>query len=250
MSDEQPRRDETRDRPPEDPSADLTVGALAREAVGEIAGLEKRLPRTLLKLLTRPGFLTDEHRRGRGGQYVSPVRLYVAASALYFASGFAREPQGVNLGLFTVTEVFGRVPVSSVPHLILIAAVPLFALLLSGLFRGRPTSKLWLRLLRPGFRWGTGRKASLGEFMVFALYFQTVLLLFILLLDVLPLPSAARSLTKVTFFVGYLGLAARRLWRNPLLVGLVKGTWALFMYMFCIGMATGVAAWLEGLVRG
>ena len=249
MSDDQLGRDDASDSPPESARADLTVGALAREAVGEIVGLERRLPRTLLRLLARPGLLTDEYRRGRGEQYVSPVRLYVVASALYFASAFAKDPEGVNLGLFTVTEVFGRVPATSVPQLVLIAAVPLFALLLSGLFGGAAAKTLWLGLLRPGFRWGTGKGPPLGEFMVFALYFQTVLLVFIVLLDVSPIPSAVRSWTKVLFFVGYLSLAARRLWKAPLPVGLFKAVWALFLYGISLALATGVAAWIEGLVR-
>ena len=46
--------------------------------------LEARLPRTLVTLLFRPGRLTRDYFAGRIARYVQPVRLYVAASLLFF----------------------------------------------------------------------------------------------------------------------------------------------------------------------
>ena len=211
-------------------SPDLSVGKVAAQAVGELAGLERRLPQTLIRLLTRPGFLTLEHRSGRGANYVSPVRLYLLVSTLYFATSFAVAGQGLNLGLVTVTEMVGGLP-SVAPALILIAAVPLFAALLAGLFpRSSPV--------------------GLGEYLVFALYFQSVLLLVLILVELLPIDDPANDYMKIGFFVGYVGLAARRLWSSHLLVAFGKALLSLILYALCILLATAAIAGIQGLVSG
>ena len=45
--------------------------------------------RTVRWLFTRPGFLTKEFIAGKRVSYTQPLRLYIFASFLYFASGFA-----------------------------------------------------------------------------------------------------------------------------------------------------------------
>jgi hypothetical protein len=45
--------------------------------------------RTVRWLFTRPGFLTKEFIAGRRVSYTQPLRLYIFASFLYFAAGFA-----------------------------------------------------------------------------------------------------------------------------------------------------------------
>ena len=60
----------------------------ARRMIAELLednfSLEARLPRTLVTLLFRPGRLTRDYFAGRIARYVQPVRLYVAASLLFF----------------------------------------------------------------------------------------------------------------------------------------------------------------------
>jgi Protein of unknown function (DUF3667) len=60
-----------------------------REIIGELAGetlqWDSRLLVTLRALLLRPGLLTREFSRGRRASYVSPVRLYLVVSIVFFS---------------------------------------------------------------------------------------------------------------------------------------------------------------------
>ncbi len=47
-------------------------------------GFDGKLWRTVVPLLVRPGFLTNEYLGGRRSHYVRPVRLYLTASVLLF----------------------------------------------------------------------------------------------------------------------------------------------------------------------
>src|SRR5688500_4301363 len=62
----------------------LRTRDIARDVVEDNFSLESRLPRTLITLLFRPGRLTRDYAEGRIARYVQPVRLYVAASLLFF----------------------------------------------------------------------------------------------------------------------------------------------------------------------
>ena len=54
------------------------------DLLGETFEFDSRLFRSLRYLLFKPGFLTSEFSRGRRAQYVSPVRLYLVVSLLFF----------------------------------------------------------------------------------------------------------------------------------------------------------------------
>jgi len=54
------------------------------EVFDELFAIDARLPRSLRKLAWPPGELTLEWRRGRRAQYVSPLRMYLAAAFLLF----------------------------------------------------------------------------------------------------------------------------------------------------------------------
>ena len=54
------------------------------QLVEDTFSLEARLPRTLIGLVFRPGFLTREYLSGRIARYVQPFRLYLAASLVFF----------------------------------------------------------------------------------------------------------------------------------------------------------------------
>jgi hypothetical protein len=54
------------------------------EGFEELIGVDAKLPRTLKKLVWPPGELTREWGKGRRAQYVSPLRLYLAAAFLLF----------------------------------------------------------------------------------------------------------------------------------------------------------------------
>lgn len=68
-----------RDIPPYPSVRELVVDAFA-----EFSGWDGRLATTLRALVQRPGWLTHEFLEGRRVRYISPVRLYLMASVVYF----------------------------------------------------------------------------------------------------------------------------------------------------------------------
>src|SRR5262245_26064963 len=61
-----------------------TVTELAGDAFGELSGWVGKLVETLRLLLTQPGTLTRRFLNGQRARYVSPVRLYLGCSIVYF----------------------------------------------------------------------------------------------------------------------------------------------------------------------
>jgi hypothetical protein len=61
-----------------------TLRELAGDAWNELVGWDGKLARTLITMFRRPGELTRAVLEGQRIRYVSPVRLYVACSLLYF----------------------------------------------------------------------------------------------------------------------------------------------------------------------
>jgi Protein of unknown function (DUF3667) len=88
---------------------DPTVSDLAGDAWQELSGYDGRIAATLRGLL-RPGYLTREYLAGRRARYLSPVRLYLIVSVLYFLtaasaptamstrSGEVAAPGGLQIG--------------------------------------------------------------------------------------------------------------------------------------------------------
>lgn len=66
----------------------------AKEALEEAIAFEGRLWRTLGVLLFRPGRLTNAYLAGRRVRYIRPVRLYLAASVLFFFLLTVLDPVG------------------------------------------------------------------------------------------------------------------------------------------------------------
>jgi len=89
-----------------------TVGEFVREFVQDQMALEGKLLRTLKRLLTRPGALTADYISGRRQCYIRPLRLYLAASVVFFAiSGlnqhspwFRTDPGEDDKPLFTPSQ--------------------------------------------------------------------------------------------------------------------------------------------------
>src|SRR5688500_17036010 len=61
-----------------------TLRQLAGDAWGELAGWDGRLARTVRTLIRHPGQLTRALLDGQRARYVSPVRLYLTCSLVYF----------------------------------------------------------------------------------------------------------------------------------------------------------------------
>ncbi len=61
-----------------------SVRELAAEAISEFSGWDGRLASSVRALILRPGLLTHEFLEGRRARYISPLRLYLTASLIYF----------------------------------------------------------------------------------------------------------------------------------------------------------------------
>lgn len=88
-----------------------TLGEFVHEAAGEFLHWDGKLATTFRLLFTQPGALTREYFAGRRASYLSPLRLYLTCSVLFFAlKAFAPEPRIVvhagtsQVGMLTIQE--------------------------------------------------------------------------------------------------------------------------------------------------
>jgi Protein of unknown function (DUF3667) len=65
---------------------DPTVHDFLHDFSHEMFHVDGRIFRSVWKLITAPGFLTREQFQGRRAKWVSPIRLYLIFSLLYFAA--------------------------------------------------------------------------------------------------------------------------------------------------------------------
>ena len=63
---------------------ELAARNLLRDVLREVTDLDSKVFTTFRALLLRPGLLTAEYLAGRRGRYLSPVKLYLIVSAVYF----------------------------------------------------------------------------------------------------------------------------------------------------------------------
>ncbi len=61
-----------------------SLRALARDFADEYLNVDSKVPRSILALLFRPGYLTREYLQGRRVRFVRPLRLYLVFSVLFF----------------------------------------------------------------------------------------------------------------------------------------------------------------------
>lgn len=77
--------------------ADLTLPGVLREFLTEIAYYDSKMWRTVRTLIAHPGRLSSEWSAGRRASYLSPVRLYLTVSFLFFVLTAWRGPGGVHV---------------------------------------------------------------------------------------------------------------------------------------------------------
>jgi Protein of unknown function (DUF3667) len=82
---------------------DPSLREIAHEAGEELLHLDGKLLDTLRLLLTAPGRLTREFLEGRRARYLSPLRLYLTCSVVFFFV-MALVPVKGDLGIGTVKE--------------------------------------------------------------------------------------------------------------------------------------------------
>ena len=71
------------------------------EAFHEFAHVDGKIVQTLRLLLTKPGLLTKEFLSGRRARYISPLRVYLVCSVVFF--GLAALTPDARLRFFTVS---------------------------------------------------------------------------------------------------------------------------------------------------
>jgi Protein of unknown function (DUF3667) len=88
-----------------------TLGEFVHEAASEFLHWDGKLAATFRLLFSRPGELTREYLAGRRASYLSPLRLYLTCSVIFFAlKAFAPEPPIVvrtgtkQVGVVTIQE--------------------------------------------------------------------------------------------------------------------------------------------------
>lgn len=88
-----------------------TLGEFVHEAAGEFLHWDGKLAATFRLLLTKPGELTREYLAGRRASYLSPLRLYLTCSVLFFAlKALAPDPPlavragATQVGVVTIQE--------------------------------------------------------------------------------------------------------------------------------------------------
>jgi len=81
-----------------------TVHDLLHEGLHELAHFDGKIFQTLKLLITKPGALTIEFLDGRRARYISPLRLYLTCSLLFFATS-AVAPDSPGTVRITETDV-------------------------------------------------------------------------------------------------------------------------------------------------
>ena len=74
----------------------VAFGALMRDAWDDLVRIDAKLLKTLVPLLFKPGFLTQEYVAGRRVRYLSPFKMYLVISALFFLLVSWRGAQQIN----------------------------------------------------------------------------------------------------------------------------------------------------------
>ena len=90
----------------------IALKLLVGDLLSDLASFDSKLFRTLVPLLVRPGFLTNEYNAGKRVCYLSPFKLYLTASLVFFLvlplTGRSSmlnvnvDPSGVGKGAVTI----------------------------------------------------------------------------------------------------------------------------------------------------
>jgi hypothetical protein len=102
---------------------DPTFGRMMRDFAAEVINLDSRGWRTVALLFARPGFLSAEYRAGRRQRYLSPMRVYLVASVVFFGAVALAPIRVINVRV-TETEAAGAVRVGAPGDAGRAAAVP------------------------------------------------------------------------------------------------------------------------------
>lgn len=232
-----------------------TVRKFLVELIEKYLGVEGRLPLTLRQLFLHPGAMTADYLAGRRQRYVSPLRLYLAVSLLFFL-GLMQVP-GLSVviartGVEINTEAVADLRLEANTGIAAIdARVAAFArldaearnrLLRQGIVREAPKAMLLLIPLFAALLWLLYRGRYYGEHLLTALHFHSFA--FVLLLPgLVPWPARVHGPINDAInllLAGYLFVMLRRVYGGGLLVTGLRLGIVIAVYVLSIA-ATAVA---------
>jgi hypothetical protein len=222
----------------------MDVRHVAHEVIHEFLHLDGKIFQTLRLLISRPGALTAEFFRGRRERYVSPVRLYLTCSLLYFAfSALAPGHSGawkVNATDVPSPEVRDKVERVErqmdevrleIPHQgprLMFVLMPLFALITWGFYRASQPHYV--------------------AHLYYSLHFHAFVFLLLFVADVLALGrtpgSIAGGIVKLSV-IPYHYIAIRRVFGGSRTQAAWKATAIFVLYALVVGLImVAILAWI------
>lgn len=204
-----------------------TVRKYLHELAEKYFGIEGRLPLTLRQLFLHPGAMTRDYLEGRRQRYVSPLRLYLAISVLFFV-GLMQVP-GISIvigraGVEINTEAVAESKLVAATGIAAIdARVAAFAqlapdarhhLLRDGMIRNAPRAMLLLVPVFAGLLMLLYPRRNYGEHLLTALHFHSFA--FVMLLPgLVPWPGVLHEIVNDLLnlvLAGYLLVMLRRVY--------------------------------------
>ena len=229
-----------------------TVRKYFHELMEKYFGIEGRLPLTLRQLFLHPGAMTVDYLEGRRQRYISPLRLYLAISVLFFL-GLMQVPgisvrigtMGVEINTEAVAEsrIESATGVDSIDRQV--AAFAQLApearnhVLRDGMVRNAPRAMLLLVPLFAALLMLLYRSRYYGEHMLTALHFHSFA--FLLLLPGLvpwpmPLHDGINNLLNLVLVI-YLFLMLRRVYGGGVIVTGLRAVVIVAAYVLAIAGA-------------
>jgi hypothetical protein len=241
-----------------------SAGEFIHEFVGHYIALEGKLWITVLKLLSRPGFLTAEYIAGRRARYVQPLRVYLSFSILFFlllklagtpvgsieqddaraqapvasvqAARAAQEPSpwvsGLPLALQGKLNAFNARPVAEQSRLL---GAAFFAYVPYAMFLLMPLFAFYLKLLYLG----SGRRY--GEHVLFALHTNAfAFAMFSLFFLTSFLELGLLTFAMIMWLMFYLPIAMRRVYGGSRLSTALR--WIVLAALHLVSIGAAIAA--------
>lgn len=229
-----------------------TVRKYLHELLEKYFGLEGRLPLTLRQLFLHPGAMTVDYLAGRRQRYVSPLRLYLAISVLFFL-GLSQVP-GISLrigaaGVEINTEAVAESRIEATTGRAFFdepvrrfAQLPPEArnqVLRGGMVRNAPRAMLLLVPVFAGLLMLLYPRRYYGEHLLTALHFHSFA--FLLLMPGLvpwpqPLHDGVNDLINLALLV-YLFLMLRRIYGGGALTTALRVVPIVAVYVLAIAAA-------------
>ncbi len=228
------------------------------EFLGEFIRFDSKLLRTLDPLFREPGKLTKEWVVGKRARYITPLKIYVTASAIaFFALNFA-----VSQRAATVIAINGTPAASSKPLHVRKEDGPVMVLIETGIVNLRnedpklvleqslsrlPTSSLLIVPLMACFMWLLYIRShrSFMEHLVFVLHYNSFCFLILTLRSFVPINIV--GLLGFLWVSIYLALAVKRNYSQGWGKSLVKSGILGIVSLFIVGLTLAANLIVTGL---